>query len=43
MMALIEWRDDFKLGIASVDHEHEEMIRLINEAHAPRISRLRKP
>jgi hemerythrin-like metal-binding protein len=34
MMALIEWRDDFRLGIASVDHEHEEMIRLINEAHA---------
>ena len=34
MMALIEWRDDFKIGIASVDHEHEEMIRLINEAHA---------
>ena len=33
-MALIDWRDDFKLGIPAVDHEHEEMIRLINEAHA---------
>lgn len=33
-MTLIEWRDDFNLGIASVDHEHAEMIRLINEAHA---------
>ena len=32
-MALIQWRDDFKLGIPSVDHEHAEMIRLINEAH----------
>ena len=34
MMALIEWRDDFRLGIPSVDHEHEEMIGLINDAHA---------
>ena len=33
-MALVEWRDDFKTGIASVDHEHAEMIVLINEAHA---------
>lgn len=33
-MGLVEWRDDFKTGIASVDHEHFEMIQLINEAHA---------
>jgi len=33
-MALIEWRDEFKVGVASVDHEHEGMIALINELHA---------
>lgn len=33
-MTLIEWKDEFKLGIAEVDHEHEEMIELINTAHA---------
>ena len=33
-MALIEWRDEFKVGVASVDHEHEAMIALINELHA---------
>ncbi|UCH52718.1 MAG: hemerythrin family protein [Pseudomonadota bacterium] len=32
-MALVEWREEFKLGIASVDHEHEELIALINEVH----------
>ena len=33
-MTLIEWRDDFRVGDDAVDFEHEEMIRLINEAHA---------
>lgn len=33
-MALIEWRDDFELGIAEVDHEHRELIALINAAYA---------
>lgn len=32
-MALIEWRDDFSLGIAEVDHEHRELIELINAAY----------
>lgn len=29
-MPLIEWQDRFSLGIASVDHEHREMVGLIN-------------
>ncbi len=29
-MPLIKWKKDFELGIASVDHEHREMIELIN-------------
>lgn len=33
-MALVQWRDEFKTGHESVDHEHFEMIRLINETHA---------
>ena len=33
-MGLVEWRDDFKTGIDSVDHEHFEMIQLINETHS---------
>lgn len=29
-MPLIEWHDDFETGIASLDHEHREMIGLLN-------------
>ncbi len=32
-MPLIEWRKEFEIGISSVDHEHREMIDLINELH----------
>lgn len=32
-MSLIDWRDEFSLGIASVDHEHRELIDLINETY----------
>ena len=33
-MALIEWREEFSVGVASVDHEHQELIELINTTHA---------
>ena len=33
-MALIEWRDSFSVGVVEVDHEHRELIDLINDAHA---------
>ncbi len=33
-MALIEWRDEFNTGVAEVDHEHQELIGLINDLHA---------
>ena len=29
-MSLIEWSDRFSVGIASVDHEHRELIELVN-------------
>jgi hemerythrin len=32
-MALIEWRDEFNTGDRSVDHEHRELVDLINELH----------
>ncbi len=33
-MTLIEWRDEFKIGIDEVDFEHQELIELINESYA---------
>ena len=29
--ARVVWRDDFSLGVPSIDHEHQELIALINE------------
>jgi hemerythrin-like metal-binding protein len=33
-MALIEWQSEFETGIAEVDHEHQELVDLINALHA---------
>jgi hemerythrin-like metal-binding protein len=33
-MALIEWRSEFETGVADVDHEHQELVGLINDLHA---------
>lgn len=33
-MTLVEWRDEYKVGIASVDHEHQALIQAINDLHA---------
>jgi hemerythrin len=30
-MSLIEWKDEFEIGIAAVDTEHRELIAAINE------------
>lgn len=32
-MALIEWKDRYSVGIEAVDHEHRELIDLINRVH----------
>ena len=32
-MSLLQWKDEFKVGIEEVDHEHRELIGLINELH----------
>ena len=32
-MALIDWKKEFEIGIPAVDHEHQEIIALINKLH----------
>ena len=32
-MTLIEWRKEFETGVAEVDHEHQELVDLINALH----------
>lgn len=32
-MKLLEWKDEFSVGVPSVDLEHRELIGLINETH----------
>lgn len=33
-MSLIEWKEEFSVGVASVDLEHRELIEMINDLHA---------
>jgi hemerythrin-like metal-binding protein len=32
-MRRLEWQDKFSVGVPEVDHEHRELIRLINDLH----------
>ena len=32
-MSLIRWNEDFNLGVTEVDHEHQELIEMINVLH----------
>lgn len=32
-MALLQWKDQYSVGIDAVDHEHRELIHLINRLH----------
>jgi hemerythrin-like metal-binding protein len=32
-MSLLEWKPEFSVGIASMDFEHQKMIRMINELY----------
>lgn len=32
-MSLIEWDEKYSVGVAAVDHEHRELIGLVNAAH----------
>ncbi len=33
-MSLIEWKEQYSLGVPDVDYEHRELIELINELYA---------
>jgi len=33
-MSLIEWKDEFSVGVTEVDLEHRDLIDLINDLHA---------
>lgn len=32
-MTLIQWKEEFCVGVAEVDHEHRELVTLINSLH----------
>lgn len=32
-MSLLEWKPEYSVGIASMDFEHQKMIRMINEIY----------
>jgi hemerythrin len=32
-MTLLQWKDTYSVGVAAVDHEHRELIDLINRLH----------
>lgn len=33
-MTLVQWKDKYRIGIASIDHEHQALIQLINDLYA---------
>ena len=33
-MTLLHWQDNFRVGVAEVDHEHRGLIELINSLHS---------
>jgi hemerythrin len=42
-MGLIEWKSHYSVGIEAVDHEHRELIDLINELHEQLVADTEKP
>lgn len=42
-MGLIEWKSHYSVGVEAVDHEHRELIDLINEVHERLIAGAEKP
>ncbi len=42
-MGLIEWKSHYSVGVEAVDHEHREIIDLINETHERLVAGAEKP
>ncbi|HET7802722.1 MAG TPA: bacteriohemerythrin [Pseudolabrys sp.] len=38
-MALLQWKENYSIGIDAVDHEHKELIALINRLHDQLVSK----
>lgn len=41
-MGLLHWEDRYSVGVAAVDHEHQELIELINRLYAEAIAQRSK-
>ena len=41
-MSLIKWREEFETGISGVDHEHQELVALINSFYVALINNTNK-
>lgn len=41
-MVLVEWREEYRTGIASVDHEHKTLIQALNDLYAQQASNVEK-
>src|SRR5262245_35361661 len=42
-MPLIEWKNRYSIGVEAVDHEHRELIELINQLHQSLLSGANEP
>ena len=42
-MPLIEWKNRYSIGVDAVDHEHRELIGLINQLHESLLSGANEP
>lgn len=42
-MGLIEWKSHYSVGVEAVDHEHRELIDLINELHEELVAGAEEP
>jgi len=42
-MGLIEWKSHYSVGVEAVDHEHRELIDLINELHEKLVAGAEEP
>jgi hemerythrin len=42
-MPLLQWKDEYSVGVAAVDHEHRELIDLVNKLHEMIVAKRGKP
>jgi hemerythrin len=42
-MALLQWKEHYSVGVDAVDHEHKELIELINRLHDELMAKGEKP